>query len=147
MIRNARPAIVAVTRRISAPQVRERAASTAVTSDGPSSSNLSVLREAETSYKERQQRKHDRVAAVNGDNKQEKRLLKPHILSGRLTKLCEEGKLDEAVEMLKNMPLDAQNVSVWSTLVAHAGRQNRFQLAYQLHTEVRRSSRWHVASC
>ncbi|TFK94738.1 hypothetical protein K466DRAFT_475771 [Polyporus arcularius HHB13444] len=138
MIRNARPAIVAVTRRISAPQVRARAASTAVTSDGPSSSNLSVLREAETSYKERQQRKHDRVAAVNGDNKQEKRLLKPHVLSGRLTKLCEEGKLDEAVEMLKNMPLDAQNVSVWSTLVAHAGRQNRFQLAYQLHTEMKR---------
>ena len=35
------------------------------------------------------------------------------------------------------MPLDAQNVAVWSTLVSHAGRAGRYQLAYQLHTEVR----------
>ncbi|KAI0719488.1 hypothetical protein C8T65DRAFT_736436 [Cerioporus squamosus] len=136
MIRNARPALVAVTRRISAPRVRARAASTAVTSDGPSSSSPFVLREAAAWHKQKQ-KKHERAAVADGDNK-EKRLLKPYVLSGRLSKLCEEGKLDEAVEMLKNMPLDAQNVSVWSTLIYHAGRQNRFQLAYQLHTEMKR---------
>ncbi|RPD67095.1 hypothetical protein L226DRAFT_452414 [Lentinus tigrinus ALCF2SS1-7] len=88
-------------------------------------------------HKQRQG-KHGKTAVADEDTKTEKRLLKPHVLSGRLTKLCDEGKLDEAVETLKNMPLDAQNVSVWNTLVSHAGRRNRFQLAYQLHTEMKR---------
>ena len=136
MIRNARPAIVAVARRISASRVHARAVATAVTPDEPSSSTASALREATASYKQKPRRR-DQDITEDGDTQTEKRLLKPHVLSARLTSLCEEGKLDEAIDMLKNMPLDAQNVSVWNTLVHHAGRRNRFQLAYQLHIEVR----------
>lgn len=64
------------------------------------------------------------------------RLLEPHVLSGRLKKLADAGKVDDAVVMLKNAPLDAQNTQVWNTLIWEALKVNRYQLAYQLYTDV-----------
>lgn len=64
------------------------------------------------------------------------RLLEPHVLSGRLKKLCDSNKIDDAVYMLKNAPLDAQNTQVWNTLIWEALKVKRFQLSYQLFVDV-----------
>lgn len=72
-------------------------------------------------------------------SKSEKRLLEPHVLSGRLKKLCDDGKIDDAVYMLKNAPLDAQNSQVWNTLIWECLKGKRFQMGYQLFVDVRSS--------
>ena len=64
------------------------------------------------------------------------RLLEPHVLSGRLKKLCDSNNIDDAVYMLKNAPLDAQNTQVWNTLIWGALKMKRFQLSYQLFVDV-----------
>lgn len=66
----------------------------------------------------------------------ELRKLEPHILSGRLKALCEAGKLDDAVSMLKNAPLDAQNTVVWNTLIWECMKTSLFSLAFRLYTDV-----------
>jgi hypothetical protein len=65
-----------------------------------------------------------------------KKLLQPHVLSARLKKLSNDGKLDDAIEMLKNSPLDAQNVPVWNTMVWECLKAKRWALAYKLYTDV-----------
>ncbi|KAF8204970.1 pentatricopeptide repeat-containing protein [Pholiota molesta] len=70
--------------------------------------------------------------------KSEMRLLEPHVLSERLKKLCDAGKVDDAVVMLKNAPLDAQNTPVWNTLIWEALKISRYQLAYQLFIDMKR---------
>ena len=72
----------------------------------------------------------------NETAKSEIRLLEPHVLSGRLKRLADAGKVDDAVVMLKNAPLDAQNTQVWNTLIWEALKVNRYQLAYQLYIDV-----------
>ena len=64
------------------------------------------------------------------------RLLEPHVLSGRLKNLCDSNKVDDAVHMLKNTPLDAQNTQVWNTLIWEALKVKRFKLGYQLFIDV-----------
>jgi hypothetical protein len=68
--------------------------------------------------------------------KSEIRLLEPYVLSARLTKLCETGQIDEAVSMLKNAPLDAQNTPVWNTLIWECMKAKRFRVAYRLFIDV-----------
>lgn len=63
-------------------------------------------------------------------------LLEPHILSGRLKKLCDDRRIDDAVAMLKNSPLDAQNVPVWNTLIWECLKAERFRLGYDLYIDV-----------
>jgi hypothetical protein len=65
------------------------------------------------------------------------RLLEPHVLSARLKKLCDGGRIDTAVSTLKNAPLDAQNTPVWNTLIWECMKAKRFKLAYQLFIDVR----------
>ena len=69
--------------------------------------------------------------------KSEIRLLEPHVLSARLKKLCDANKIDEAVTMLKNAPLDAQNTPVWNTLIWECMKARRFKLGYQLFIDVK----------
>ena len=64
------------------------------------------------------------------------RLLEPHVLSKRLKTLCDSNKIDDAVCMLKNAPLDAQNTQVWNTLIWEALKAKRFKLSYQLFIDV-----------
>jgi hypothetical protein len=64
------------------------------------------------------------------------RLLEPHVLSKRLKTLCDSNKIDDAVSMLKNSPLDAQNTQVWNTLIWEALKAKRFKLSYQLFIDV-----------
>jgi len=62
--------------------------------------------------------------------------LEPHVLSARLKRSCDDGKVDDAVFMLKNAPLDAQNTQVWNTLIWECLKVKRYQLAYQLFVDV-----------
>lgn len=66
----------------------------------------------------------------------EKRLLHPHVLSARLIKICDDDQLNTAIDTLKNLPLDAQNVAVWNTLIRETLKAKRYQLAYQLYVDV-----------
>lgn len=68
------------------------------------------------------------------------RLLRPSVLSERIKKLCQEDQLDDAVAMLKNAPLDAQNTIVWNTMISESMKQRRYKLAYQLYIDVRTGS-------
>lgn len=78
--------------------------------------------------------------------KSEMRLLEPHILSGRLKKLCESGKVDDAVVMLKNAPLDAQNTPVWNTLIWETLKAERYKLAYELYVDVSSSNPYNICT-
>lgn len=64
------------------------------------------------------------------------RFLEPYVLSSRLKKLCDAGKIDAAVTLLKNTPLDAQNPPVWNTLIWECMKAKRFKLSYQLFIDV-----------
>lgn len=64
------------------------------------------------------------------------RLLEPHVLSLRLKRLCNSGKIDEAILMLKNAPLAAQNTPVWNTMIHEAMKAQRYSLSYQLYIDV-----------
>lgn len=72
--------------------------------------------------------------------KSELRLLEPHVLSARLKKLSDSGKLDDAVFMLKNAPLDAQNTPVWNTMIWESMKAQRYSLAYKLYVDVRHAA-------
>lgn len=64
------------------------------------------------------------------------RLLEPHVLSARLKKLCDNDKVDDAILILKNAPLDAQNTQVWNTMIWETLKAARYSLAYQLYIDV-----------
>ncbi|KAF9055258.1 hypothetical protein BDZ89DRAFT_938618 [Hymenopellis radicata] len=64
--------------------------------------------------------------------------LEPHVLSERLKKLCDEGKLEAAISMLKNSPHDAQNAIVWNTVIWECMKAKQFQQSYQLFTDMKR---------
>ena len=64
-------------------------------------------------------------------------MLRPTVLSERLRTLCNQGKLEDAVTMLKNAPLDAQNTIVWNTMISLTMNLKHFKLAYQLYIDVR----------
>lgn len=77
----------------------------------------------------------------------EKRLLRPAVLSERIQRLCRQGNIDDAVLMLKNAPLDAQNTIVWNTMMSEALKVKRFKLAYQTYIDVRKSYTLPYVSC
>jgi len=66
-----------------------------------------------------------------------KRPLEPYVLSKRLTDLAERGRLDEAVDLLQNSPLDASNVPTWNTLLLRCMMEKRFKLGHKLFIDVR----------
>jgi len=82
---------------------------------------------------------HSKVKAnISSDNSEgPKRLLKPYVLSQRLTNLASQGRSDEAVDMLRSSPLDASSVATWNTLIWHCMKEKRFKLGYKLLTDVR----------
>lgn len=45
--------------------------------------------------------------------------------------------MDEAVDMLKNAPLDAQNIKVWNAMITSAFKARRYKLAWELFVDVR----------
>lgn len=78
-----------------------------------------------------------KVKPPNENSEKTKRLLEPYVLSQRLTDLATRGRLDEAVDMLQNSPLDASNVATWNTVLLHCMVEKRFKLGYKLFIDVR----------
>lgn len=76
------------------------------------------------------------AGAVQPEIEQPIRLLHPHVLAGRLTRLADENKLDEAIYKLQNAPGDASNVATWNTLIWLCLRAERFKAAYKLYVDV-----------
>ncbi|KZV61015.1 hypothetical protein PENSPDRAFT_759695 [Peniophora sp. CONT] len=64
--------------------------------------------------------------------------LQPYDLSKRLRALTDKGELDAAVDMLKSMPLAAQNVSVWNAVIKAAFDAGKLKLAFSLYTDMKR---------
>ncbi|KAF5331634.1 hypothetical protein D9611_007675 [Ephemerocybe angulata] len=64
--------------------------------------------------------------------------LDPYVLGKRIRRLCDEGKIDEAVTMLKTAPRDAMNAVVWNTMMWEALKAQRFQLAHALYVDMKR---------
>lgn len=77
------------------------------------------------------------VPSTSGNPADTKRLLSPYTLAGRLRALCDKGAMDDAVEMLKNTPLDAQNIKVWNAMITSAFVARRYRLAWELFVDVR----------
>ena len=81
-----------------------------------------------------------RVSQSKADDDDWKKPLDPYILAKRIRRLCEEGKVDDAVTYLKNAPRDAMNTVVWNTMLWEAMKASRFQLAYSLYVDVSNAS-------
>jgi hypothetical protein len=67
--------------------------------------------------------------------------LRPYEVASRVNILLEENKLDHAVTMVENLPLDTVNVVVWNTLITAAIQAARYKLAFELYYDV--SSAFH----
>ena len=96
-----------------------------------------LLRQNDTSKYRSKRLTRDSITARE-TNKERLKLLEPHVLSQRIKKLCDRDKLDDAVSLLKNSPLAAQNTPAWNTLIWETMKVKRYKLAYSLYTDVRR---------
>lgn len=98
--------------------------------------NFGVSSRIITNKPKQKARYYNTVKKDSPEAEPSKRLLLPHVLSARLKKLCDDGRVDAAVSMLKNAPLDAQNTPVWNTLIWESMKAKRFKLAYDLFIDV-----------
>ncbi|KIM29425.1 hypothetical protein M408DRAFT_328697 [Serendipita vermifera MAFF 305830] len=64
--------------------------------------------------------------------------LKPYEVAARADVLVQENKLDHAITMVENLPLDAVNVVVWNTLISAAIKEERYKLAFELYYDMKR---------
>ncbi|KZT12775.1 uncharacterized protein LAESUDRAFT_753819 [Laetiporus sulphureus 93-53] len=64
--------------------------------------------------------------------------LRPADVSKRIHRFCAGGRFPDAVEMVKNLPADAQNTVVWNTLIDKAFENKRYNVAYKLFTDMKR---------
>lgn len=104
---------------------------------GKSLSAGSKTRQARTKDTEKPRRRSDsRSGAAQRAEVSKSPLLKPYVLAQRLTRMCDDGNLDEAVAHLQSMPLEAQNVSTWTTVIYRMLRAERYQAAYRLYIDV-----------
>lgn len=74
-------------------------------------------------------------------------ILRPAAISQRIHSLSSNGKLQEAIDLVKSSPIYSQNTVVWNTLLAKVLEKEKYGVAYQLYTDVRwccRSSRLSV---
>lgn len=65
-----------------------------------------------------------------------RKLLRPYDLALQLKQLSADGNVDAAVERLRSVPRDAQNVPAWNTMLSLCMSHKKFQLAYSLFTDV-----------
>ena len=70
------------------------------------------------------------------DDTGEIKLLRPPVLVERISKLAAAGFLEDGILLLKNAPLDAQNVIVWNTAIQLALTENKYKLAWSLFVDV-----------
>ncbi len=60
----------------------------------------------------------------------------PYDMSLTVKSYVAQGKLDAAIEMVKNASLDSQSTIVWNTLIKCACVAERYKLAFQLFNQV-----------
>ncbi|EJU06554.1 hypothetical protein DACRYDRAFT_103501 [Dacryopinax primogenitus] len=64
--------------------------------------------------------------------------MRPYELAQRVTKLCEQGKLDEAISYVKSAPTASQNAIVWNTLIMYAFNAYQINTGYTLFIDMKR---------
>jgi len=64
--------------------------------------------------------------------------LKPHDVASRVTQLIKEDRLEYAIEMVNNLPRQAQDVVVWNLLIAEAMTKQRFTRGFEIYYDVSR---------
>jgi hypothetical protein len=60
----------------------------------------------------------------------------PYHVGIRVKELCAQGKLETAVQMVKDAPLSSVDVAVWNGLIKGALMDLRFKYAYELYIDV-----------
>ena len=81
-----------------------------------------------------------RVFATKPNPPRPPRLLRPYDLALQLKQLSADGNVAAAVQRLRSVPRDAQNVPAWNTMLSLCMSHKRFQLAYALFIDVSSSS-------
>ena len=66
--------------------------------------------------------------------------LKPFDLASRVTQLIKEDRLEYAIEMVNNLPRQAQDVVVWNLLIAEAMTKQRFTRGFEIYYDVSKPS-------
>ena len=64
------------------------------------------------------------------------KLLKPYDLAQEVHQLCGQGDIEGAIDRLKSTPRDAQNTSVWNTMISHCVKANKYSRSYEIFNEV-----------
>lgn len=128
------------TRSFAAARVKERANSTPTRSTPRQSDFLTRLKAHQVAQdagkvqssnsEDRNRQNTSRTLTVKG--------LKPIEVVQRINALLREEKLDHAITMVENLPLDAVNVVVWNVLIQAAIKQARYKLAFELFYDMKR---------
>lgn len=66
------------------------------------------------------------------------KLLKPYDLALELQQMCGQGDMDGAFRRLQSTPRDAQNTSVWNTMISLCTNAGRYKRAYEVFTDMKR---------
>lgn len=64
------------------------------------------------------------------------KLLKPYDLANEVHKMCGRGDIDGAIRRLQNTPRDAQNTSVWNTMISHCVRVGKYHRSFDVFNDV-----------
>ncbi|KAH8118677.1 hypothetical protein DFH11DRAFT_1502547 [Phellopilus nigrolimitatus] len=68
----------------------------------------------------------------------EQRNLRPTVLSARIKKLADEGKLEDAIQVVLDAPKNKLNVIVWNTLLSFLMKAEKRNRAYSIYIEMKR---------
>lgn len=80
----------------------------------------------------------DRKEESSTGRRSEPALLRPAVLSERVKAASRAGLVDEAIALVTNAPLDAQNAIVWNTLLWAVMTNRKYKLAYSLYVDMKR---------
>lgn len=77
-------------------------------------------------------------SASKGDTRAPTKLLEPYDLALELQRMCAQGDMDGAIRRLKSTPRDAQNTSVWNTMISLCTNTGHYKRAYEVFTDMKR---------
>ena len=66
----------------------------------------------------------------------QQKTITPAVMAFRIRNMCDEGKLDEAIETTKELPFHLQSAFAWNHIILQALKEDRFQLAFKLYNDV-----------
>lgn len=89
-------------------------------------------------------KKTDKSEAPSWSHHSERpRMLRPPVLVERMKAAAVRGSLDDAIMLVKNAPADAQNTTVWNSLITQVLHKGMYKLAFSLFNDV--SDSWVMA--